>query len=253
MKTSLLTAVAAVAVIAGAGFVSAAEGAKDQPAAKPGAAEMHKGADVKGNTGMRGRPETSGAGSGMDSNSKAGAEGATRRGAPSATGSDAADANRNGAGTDKSKAGKDRSTTGASDRDRAGSQAGPSTTDRKSMSDQKSTKGQRSSDRKHNSTTDGSARGGEQSDGSASLTSEQRTKIRTTVLGSKNAPKLSRNDIHFDIHVGTVVPRTVRIVTVPETIVGIHPAWRGYRYFVVGDEVIIVEPRSLRIVAVLPA
>ena len=31
----------------------------------------------------------------------------------------------------------------------------------------------------------------------------------------------------------------------------IHPAWRGYSYFIVDDEIIIVEPSTFRIVAVL--
>ena len=35
-------------------------------------------------------------------------------------------------------------------------------------------------------------------------------------------------------------------VTVPETLVEIHPAWRGYSYFIVDDEIIIVEPRTLQ-------
>ena len=48
-----------------------------------------------------------------------------------------------------------------------------------------------------------------------------------------------------------MVPRSVKFVAVPATLVEIHPAWRGYRYFVVDDEIIIVEPRTLKIVAVL--
>ena len=63
--------------------------------------------------------------------------------------------------------------------------------------------------------------------------------------------KVSRTEINFNISVGTAVPRSVRLVTVPTTIVEIHPAWRGYMYFVVDDEIIIVEPGSLRIVAVI--
>ena len=55
----------------------------------------------------------------------------------------------------------------------------------------------------------------------------------------------------FALHVGTVVPRDVRIVEVPTVIVDMHPEWRGYRYFVVNDQVIIVEPDTSRIVAVL--
>jgi hypothetical protein len=87
--------------------------------------------------------------------------------------------------------------------------------------------------------------------GSASLSTEQRTQIKTTVLRGGGAPKVSRSEINFNISVGTSVPRSVRLVTVPTTIVEIHPAWRGYMYFVVDEEIIIVEPGSLRIVAVI--
>jgi hypothetical protein len=48
-----------------------------------------------------------------------------------------------------------------------------------------------------------------------------------------------------------VVPSSISVVAVPPTLVEYYPQWRGYRYFVVGDEIIIVEPRTLRIVAVL--
>jgi len=66
---------------------------------------------------------------------------------------------------------------------------------------------------------------------------------------TSSAPRVT--NVNFSINVGTVVPRTVRVVAVPDTIVRIHPAWRGYRYFVYNDEIIIVEPDTLRIVAVL--
>jgi hypothetical protein len=93
---------------------------------------------------------------------------------------------------------------------------------------------------------------GASTSGSASLSTEQRTKIKQTVLRAGNAPKVSRTEINFNISVGTTVPRDrVRLVTVPSTIVEIHPAWRGYLYFVVEEEIIIVEPGSLRIVAVI--
>jgi hypothetical protein len=58
-------------------------------------------------------------------------------------------------------------------------------------------------------------------------------------------------NVNFDVKVGTVVPRSVKIVPVPSTLVEIHPAWRGYMYFVYNDEIIIVEPRTLEIVTVL--
>ena len=83
------------------------------------------------------------------------------------------------------------------------------------------------------------------------FTTEQRTRIRETVLRGGNAPQVERASINFALTVGTVVPRTVRLVAVPALIVEVHPAWRGYLYFVVDDEIIIVEPGSLRIVAVI--
>ncbi|MGB9368468.1 MAG: DUF1236 domain-containing protein, partial [Xanthobacteraceae bacterium] len=83
---------------------------------------------------------------------------------------------------------------------------------------------------------------------SVSLTTEQRTTIRQTVLTS-SAPRVT--NVNFNVRVGTVVPRTVRIAPLPATIVSIEPTWRGYMYFVYQDEIIVVEPGTLRIVAVL--
>jgi hypothetical protein len=81
------------------------------------------------------------------------------------------------------------------------------------------------------------------------LTTEQRTKIRETVLTGSNAPRVS--NVTFAVNVGTVVPRTVKVVEVPEPLIEIHPEWRGFRYFVYNDEIIVVEPDSFRIVAVV--
>ena len=84
---------------------------------------------------------------------------------------------------------------------------------------------------------------------SGSMTGEQKTKIRESMMGG-NAPRV--NNVNFSINVGTVVPSHVHVVAVPPLLVEYHPEWRGYRYFVVNDEIIIVEPGTLRIVAVLP-
>jgi Protein of unknown function (DUF1236) len=81
-----------------------------------------------------------------------------------------------------------------------------------------------------------------------SLTTEQKTTIRQKVLTS-SAPRVEHVD--FDIKVGVVVPRTVRVAPLPVTIIEIEPEWRGYMYFVSGDQIIVVEPGTLHIVAVL--
>jgi len=87
----------------------------------------------------------------------------------------------------------------------------------------------------------------ETSGGNVTLTTEQRTKIRQTVL-TGNAPRAT--NVNFSVSVGTVVPTSVRVVAVPTVIVDIHPEWRGYMYFVVDDQIIIVD-RGHRIIAVL--
>jgi len=81
-----------------------------------------------------------------------------------------------------------------------------------------------------------------------SLTTEQKTTIREKVLTS-SAPRVST--VNFDVRVGTVVPRSVHFATLPPVLVDISPEWRGYRYFVYREEIVIVDPRTLRIIAVL--
>jgi len=84
------------------------------------------------------------------------------------------------------------------------------------------------------------------------LSSEQRAKIHALVVGERSAPHVAHVD--FDVKVGTVVPREqVKLLPLPTTIVEIEPTWRGYEYFLVGDEIVVVDPATLRIVAVLPS
>ena len=84
-----------------------------------------------------------------------------------------------------------------------------------------------------------------------SLNDQQRTQIRDTVINSRGAPRVSNVD--FSVNVGTVVPRGhIHLVRVPETLIRIEPRWRHYLYFVYNDEIVIVDPRSMRIIDVLP-
>jgi hypothetical protein len=84
-----------------------------------------------------------------------------------------------------------------------------------------------------------------------SLNEQQRTQIRETVINSRGAPRVSNVD--FSVNVGTVVPRGhIQLVRVPETLIRIEPRWRHYLYFVYNDEIVIVDPRSMRIIDVMP-
>ena len=83
------------------------------------------------------------------------------------------------------------------------------------------------------------------------LNDEQRTQIRRTVIEARGAPRVGH--VNFDVQVGTVIPRReIHVAPVPETLVRIYPEWRRYLYFVYEDEVVVVNPRDMRIVAVLP-
>jgi hypothetical protein len=86
----------------------------------------------------------------------------------------------------------------------------------------------------------------------AQLNEKQRSEIRTTVINGRGAPRVGHVD--FDVTVGTIVPRgKIHVVPVPETLVRIEPRWRGLLYFVYEDEVVVVNPHDMRIVAVVPA
>ena len=90
-----------------------------------------------------------------------------------------------------------------------------------------------------------------QAGANAKLSTEQRTKITTVIRNEHVAPV---TNIDFSVSVGTRVPRErVSLRALPSEVVTIYPEWRGYEFFLVRDEIIVVDPRSLEIVAVLPA
>jgi hypothetical protein len=84
----------------------------------------------------------------------------------------------------------------------------------------------------------------------AKLSTEQRTKI-TTVIKSQNVRPVT--NINFSISVGTRVPRNVGFHPLPTEIVTIYPEWRGYEFFLVDNQIIVVNPRTLEIVDVIDA
>jgi len=243
MKKSLLATVAAAALLAGTGF-AVSQSAKE-PAAKAGA-EMNRGADVKGGAEMKGgagadkadKKADSKAGADVKPDGKAQMKSDTKADTkPSTTGQGAADQKA------QSKDAPPTSKTQAQDKQAPAS--------RTQAQDNKAAPAAKSAqDNKANTTGQGAA-GSTQAASAPSFTTEQRTKIRTTVIQSSSAPKVQRSSINFNISVGTVVPRTVKFIAVPATLVEIHPAWRGYSYFIVDDEIIIVDARTGKIIAVV--
>jgi hypothetical protein len=84
----------------------------------------------------------------------------------------------------------------------------------------------------------------------AALSTEQHVKIRETLRREKVE---HLNNVQFSITVGEAVPRTVHLYRFPVSITEYAPQYRGYEYFLVGDDILVVDPSTLRIVAVIPA
>ncbi|QWG21438.1 DUF1236 domain-containing protein [Bradyrhizobium sediminis] len=84
----------------------------------------------------------------------------------------------------------------------------------------------------------------------AKLSTEQRTRITTVIREQRVAPV---TNVNFSIAVGTKVPRTVSFHPLPVQVVSIYPQWRGYEFILVNEQIVVVNPRTLEIVAVLDA
>ncbi|MEA2888430.1 MAG: hypothetical protein QOD11_2790 [Bradyrhizobium sp.] len=84
---------------------------------------------------------------------------------------------------------------------------------------------------------------------SVNLNDQQRTRVSQSFARLNVQPV---RNVNFSVSVGTVVPRDVHLQTVPADIVEIVPQYRGYSFFAVRDEIVIVDPASYKIVTVLP-
>ena len=123
----------------------------------------------------------------------------------------------------------------------------------KSMSSETNEKGAAGKDMKaegrgadgKSATTTGQAGAG------AKLSTEQRTKITTVIRDQRVAPV---TNVNFSISVGTRVPRGgVSFHPLPAEVVTVYPEWRGYEFILVRDQIIVIDPRTLEIVAVIDA
>jgi hypothetical protein len=81
-----------------------------------------------------------------------------------------------------------------------------------------------------------------------SINRDQETKISAAIRTTNVRPL---TNVNFSISVGTVIPASVELHTLPADVVAVVPQYRGYRYFVVRDEIVIVEPSSKKIVTII--
>lgn len=82
------------------------------------------------------------------------------------------------------------------------------------------------------------------------VTSEKQVRISETVSRARLAEP--ERNLNISIRVGETIPSRVRLHRLPPEIVAIEPEYRDYEYFSTGDDVVIVEPRTHRIVSQVP-
>ncbi|WP_158658820.1 DUF1236 domain-containing protein [Methylocystis bryophila] len=83
----------------------------------------------------------------------------------------------------------------------------------------------------------------------AAISPDQQARIRDTVRND-HAARIDHAD--FGLNVGAVVPRSERLAVLPSNVVAIVPRYRGYKFVIVEDDIVIVDPRTYRVAAVIP-
>jgi Protein of unknown function (DUF1236) len=186
--------------------------------------------------------------------------------APSMKGGEQKAPQTTGQATPDAKSGKAKETTGQAPKSDADQKAqGPSRsmdTDSKpgaatgksdlngtSKTEQKAQSPSGSSPKSTQSTTEQKSTTGQGAAGSAKLTTEQRTKIGSVI----KEQKVERVNLNVSVSVGTRIPADVRLHPLPQQVIVIYPEWRGYDYILVGDQIVIINPRTHEIVAIIEA
>ena len=85
--------------------------------------------------------------------------------------------------------------------------------------------------------------------GAGNLTSEQQTRITGIIRQHKVTP----TQLNVSVSVGTRIPNSVHFYPLPREVFVIYPEWRGYDYIMVGNEILVIDPRTHQIVAILEA
>jgi len=83
----------------------------------------------------------------------------------------------------------------------------------------------------------------------AELSEQQQTRVRETVLKQRGGRV---TNVNFSVTIGTRVPRSVQLAVLPAAVIEVVPEYRSYRYVVVRDDIVIIDPGTYEIVYVLP-
>ena len=85
--------------------------------------------------------------------------------------------------------------------------------------------------------------------GAAMLSTEQRTRISTIL----RQHKVASEHLNVTVAVGTRVPASVHLYPLPAEVIDINPEWRGFDYVMVGEEILVIDPATRDIVAIIGA
>jgi hypothetical protein len=107
-------------------------------------------------------------------------------------------------------------------------------------------------------TKQNAAEGAAPSKATESTTTDQGTLIRPHLISDREyamldtvlkQQKVAPAKLNVSVSVGTRVPETVHFYPVPVEVIVVHPELRGYNYILVGDQIVIIDPRTHEIVA----
>jgi hypothetical protein len=268
MRTSLWVTTAAAALIAGTTFAGAQTGKTEGgPGASSGSSQMSQGAGQKGAATEQKGGSQKGAATEQKGGSQKGAATEQKGAKPGmaqgkeehGTAGEKA-AGPKGAQTEKSKQpGMAQGKTESTEKKGAETGKGMGTVEKKGTAEKKGAETGKSMGATEKKGTEGRAQTKTQeksqtststSGGTVQLSSEQKTKVHEVVTKESSARV---DNVDFSISVNTVVPRHVRLHVLPPILVEIVPQYRTYRYIIVRDEILIIDPDTFRIVAIIPA
>jgi hypothetical protein len=83
----------------------------------------------------------------------------------------------------------------------------------------------------------------------ARLNAEQRARLREILAARRDIPRVSNL---ADVRINAVIPRSVRLAAIPEEVARMYPRLRGRQAFIYRNEMVVVDPLTSRIVAMLP-
>jgi len=82
----------------------------------------------------------------------------------------------------------------------------------------------------------------------AGLNAEQRARLHDMLASRRDIPRVLSM---ADVRLNAIVPRSVRLAAVPEEIVRIYPRFRRHQAFIHRNDIVVVDPATSRIVAIL--